>query len=107
MKPDNSQKTLLITLKNVDIQANWSTGDYEEGLQILMNEGPWGILYIDYSLEDGFIPARTGLSILQHLEDFPEMIPPKIEIISSDPYHTNMMKEQVDKLMEIKKEAGA
>ena len=95
-------RILLITNEEKDIAADLVVNSYEEGRRVLLDEGPWDVLYIDYQLEDSFIPPRTGLTILQDLKEFPENIPRKIELVSTDPWHNSMMRKEIDKLMEIK-----
>lgn len=102
MTPQNNPRSLLIDDSKEHISADRVARTFEEGMTALLNEGPWDILYIDYNLEDDFVPKRNGLTILQLLKEHPDKIPPKIKPVSADPWYNSMLRDEIVKLMEIR-----
>ena len=64
---------------------------YDEGIEAL-KEGGWVTLLLDHDLGDMQRPERTGMDILNWLEQNPEFLPEQIIIISRSPRKLDMRK---------------
>lgn len=99
-------KTLLIDDKR-EIQVTRVARTFHEGIQALM-EGGWDVLYLDHDLADftGSDLVRrpenkkewTGYDVLCWLEEFPQYLPARIDIVSSNPVGVERMRQVIKKL---------
>jgi CheY-like chemotaxis protein len=55
---------------------------YQQGIEALQQGGPWDILYLDHDLGEEI--DKTGYNIVCFLEENPDLIPAKIQIVSSN-----------------------
>ena len=83
-------------LRHVDLIAR----TYWTGRDALVKMGPWDLLLLDHDLHsyDDQGVEWTGYSIMCFLEEFPELKPGKIEIVSSNPVGRKRMQVVIDKL---------
>jgi hypothetical protein len=63
-----------------DLKADRIARTFLEGIQALQ-EGPWDLLLLDHDLGDPN-PKHTGYDILSWLEQRPEFLPGKIELVT-------------------------
>lgn len=89
-------KTLLIDdLRN--IEATVVARTYAEGIQALRNDGPFDILYLDHDLGSEN-PNDTGYGIMCFLEEFRDLLPKRIELVTANPVGRKNMQVVIDKL---------
>ena len=92
-------RTLLIDdIRN--ISADIVARDYFEGIKALEDNPPFEILYLDHDLAsfDDAGKEKTGYDIMCWLEEHPEKLPKKIEIVSSNPVGRQNIQRVIDKL---------
>ena len=103
-------KSILIDdLRTIDADVVCRT--FEQGIEALRTQGPFGILYLDHDLgqldDDGndltsFIdghPYRAnGYGVMCFLENNPQFLPIEIRIVSSNPVGRRKMQAVIDKL---------
>lgn len=91
-------RVLLIDDKR-NIKATLVCRTYDEGLSALKSE-KWQLLYLDHDLgcydENG--REKTGYDIMCFLEEYPQYLPEKIMIVSSNPVGRKRMQVVIDKL---------
>lgn len=83
-------------MRRIDLIAR----NFISGKDALVKMGPWDLLLLDHDL-NSFDPTGrewTGYDIMRLLEDFPEYLPGKIEIVSSNPVGRQRMQVVIDKL---------
>ena len=83
-----------------DIKTTVVARTYQEGIDALMNDGPFDVLYLDHDLasydEDG--NEKTGYHILCWLEEFPEYLPGHVELVTANPVGRRRMIQVLYKL---------
>jgi hypothetical protein len=90
-------KTLLIDDMR-DIKASKVARNYTDGLTALTSE-KWDVLYLDHDLASYVDGAeKTGYDILVFLEEHPEHLPGKIELVTSNPVGRQKMQVVINKL---------
>lgn len=70
---------------------------FDEGHFALALNGPWDVLYLDHDLgeED---PRKTGMGIMNFLEENPAFLPKKIVLVTSNPVGRAQMQVVINKL---------
>jgi hypothetical protein len=97
-------KTLLIDdvrdVGNPDIIAR----NYQSGI-IMLSTAHWDLLLLDHDLAsyDEHGKEKTGYDIMCWLEQYPERLPKKIELVTSNPVGRKKMQTVIDKLYKGKK----
>lgn len=86
-------------MRKVDLIAR----TYWTGKDALIKMGPWDVLLLDHDLnsfdKDGPSGGEwTGYNIMCFLEEHPEYLPGRIEIVSSNPVGRKRMQMVIDKL---------
>ena len=103
---DSSMRILLIddcrdeTSPNVQRKVSVIARNYWEGIKQLLKNGPWDLLLLDHDLssyESGGL-EKTGYDVVCFLERYPEYLPTKTIIVSSNPSGRDRMKMVLDKL---------
>jgi hypothetical protein len=93
------KKTLLIDDMR-DINATRIARTYDEGITAL-KEGGWDVLYLDHDLGDMAIPERTGYTVLCFLEENPQYLPVRIELVTSNPVGRLKMRSLIEALYRV------
>jgi hypothetical protein len=86
---------LIDDLRNID--ADRVARTYDDGIEALTNEGPWGILFLDHDLGDPD-PKKTGLGIMNFLEANLGLLPRRIFLVTSNPVGRQQMEVIIRKL---------
>jgi hypothetical protein len=90
-------RVLLIDDKR-DLKANRVARNYHQGIVALKQE-KWDLLLLDHDLGDFHDGTeKTGYDIMLFLEEHPQYLPGKIEIVSSNPVGRRRMQVVIDKL---------
>lgn len=90
-------RVLLIDDKR-DLKANRVARNYDQGIAALTQE-KWDVLLLDHDLGDfSHGKEKTGYDIILFLEENPQYLPGKIEIVSSNPVGRKNMQVVIDKL---------
>ena len=98
-------KTLLIDdMRN--IPADVIARTFQEGIDALLTEGPFDILYLDHDLADWEEGHRekTGYDIMCFLEENPHLLPKQIILVTSNPVGRARMQAVIDRLYRSKNE---
>lgn len=91
-------KTLLIDdIRNMDVTHIART--YNEGIQALIYDGPFDVLYLDHDLGcfDGD-QEQTGYTVMCWLEANPQYLPERIELVTANPVGRVRMEAVIQKL---------
>lgn len=73
--------------------------NYQAGITALKND-KWDVLFLDHDLADFDENGREkdGMHILDFLEEFPEYLPKKIQLVTMNPVERIAMQRVIDKL---------
>ena len=77
-------------------QATATARTYEEGIRMLIEEGPWDELLLDHDLGDEL--TKTGYDILCFLEENPKLLPRKTTLVTANPVGRMRMQLVLDKI---------
>ena len=81
-----------------DLPASRVARNYHQGIVALKQE-KWDLLLLDHDLGDfNHGVEKTGYDIMLFLEENPQHLPGKIEIVSSNPIGRQRMQVVIDKL---------
>src|SRR5579863_767583 len=93
------------------IEADVVCRTFETGIHALRTLGPFGVLFLDHDLgelddnyQDAFMEidetryVKNGYGIMCFLENHPELLPIKIEVVSSNPVGRAKIQAAIDKL---------
>jgi hypothetical protein len=97
-------KTLLIDDMR-DIKADVIARTFDEGIQALKTNSKFDVLYLDhdlgedeFTLIDGEKYPKTGYGIMVFLENNPQLLPTKINLVTSNPVGRRNMQIVINKL---------
>jgi len=84
-------------MRRVDVIAR----NYWEGIKQLKLNGSWDLLLLDHDLGSYEDPSdgrteKTGYNIMCFLEENPEFMPKKIELVTSNPQGRKRMQQVID-----------
>ena len=82
------------------IEADRVCRTYDDAIEALTNEGPWGVLFLDHDLGE-VDPKKTGMGIMNFLEANPRLLPKKIKLVTSNPVGRKQMEVVIKKLYEL------
>jgi len=86
---------------NIQRRVNVIARNYWEGVRQLQVNGGWDLLLLDHDLgsyedpNDGHT-EKTGYDIMCFLEEFPQFMPKKIELVTSNPQGRKRMQQVID-----------
>jgi hypothetical protein len=80
-----------------NIEADRVARTFDDGINALTNEGPWGVLFLDHDLGDPD-PKKTGMGIMNFLEVNLRLLPTKIVLVTSNPVGRQQMQVVINKL---------
>lgn len=106
MKETHTSRWLLIDDERTLVGIDKIARTYNEGLNAILNEGPWDCIIFDHDLGDTSVPEKTGYDLMCRLEENPELIPSNIIVISQNPVGVQKMEKLRLKLLRIKDEAN-
>ena len=86
--------------------ADFTARTFDEGMNQLINKGPWGMLLIDHDLGDFDDTGRerTGYDILCFLEQNPQYVPHKIVVVSDNPVGREKMNQVIRNIQKLMRE---
>lgn len=91
-----TERHLLIDdLRNFNVDR--TARNYDEGIKALQEE-KWDVLWLDHDLGDPYSKEKTGYDILCWLEENPEYLPGRIELVTSNPAGRDRMNLVLNKL---------
>lgn len=83
-----------------DLKADQVARNYADGISAL-KEKHWDVLLLDHDLGDFTGPEgreKTGYDVMTWLEENPEHLPGRVEILTSNPAGRSRIKQVVDRL---------